>query len=75
MKIGVSFVLVSLSCLVGIGMASASTCVGEDPCRACHTCEYCKRCAKLGGSCGVCKGGRSAHNHKHVVVKVKAVTK
>lgn len=64
MRIGVGFALVSLWCLFGNGIATASTCVGEDPCRACHTCEYCKRCAKLGGSCGVCKGGRSTLKEK-----------
>lgn len=37
----------------------ASTCVGADPCRACHTCEYCKRCAGRGLKCGVCKGTKS----------------
>jgi hypothetical protein len=69
MRTALSMLLALVLCQLG---ALASTCYGLDPCNACHTCGYCKHCAVLGGSCGVCKGGRVKFVLNGKVIEISA---
>jgi len=57
--------------------ALAAICYGNDPCNACHTCGYCKHCAVMGGSCGVCGGGKAryAFNGKIIEISLESPAK